>query len=148
MTSQPAVEPAAAYPIPSHLTPGGLIAFNAEVTRYAEGLGAELARQAIAVRSRGGHPEHTAESVEKAKRSHLRGLLIENGPSDHRTSSDRSVPAFVFVTIGTIGLNVMINFMHGPWQVAVFVAFVVIGLAGLGLAWTGRTARSPVAGDP
>ena len=143
----PAVERTADYPVPRHLTPGGLAAFRSEIARFAAGLAGELERQAIATLAKGGQPEHTAEAVEKARRSCLQGLPVEEVVKSQRTARDCLVLAAALLTVATVGLGVMRSYLHSDWQIAAFTGFVVLGLGGLALTWFGRVGRSGVPED-
>lgn len=147
--NSPAIEPSAGYPVPRHLTPGGLAAFRSEVAQYAVALGSELEKQEVVTLSRGGQPEHTAEAVERARRAYLQ--RVDSGATNHQRPArhrDRSTLAVILLTAAMIGLNIMQNFLHSGWQIAAFVVFILIGLSGLVLTWIGRVNRSGAAGDP
>lgn len=132
------------YPMPSHLTAGGLHAFRAEVARYAVALGAELERRAVEPISRGGEPEHTAEAVAQARTEYERRLRTNGDdpvPAKHDRPgerSDKSVLSAILLTVATVGVGVMPNFLHSPWQYGLFVLLIVVGVVGLGATWAGR----------
>jgi hypothetical protein len=136
---------ARAYPLPAHLTPGGLKAFTTEVDRYATQLCAELERQAFESLSRGGSPEHTADSVAEARRAYVRRLQMDaieqaavKSTGQEARESAWAVLSAILVTIATVGLGVMPRFLHSTWQRVLFIGFAVVGVVGLGLMWTGR----------
>jgi len=128
----------ATYPVPENLTPLGLRAFRSEVTKFATAIAAELAKNEDEVLSRGGQPEHTAEAVTKARQEYVQRLRSMREAAEHKAHHDRSVLAVILVTAAIVGLNVMQNFLHSRWQLAVFVLFVLVGLAGLVVTWAGR----------
>jgi hypothetical protein len=129
---------AGTYPVPENLTPRGLRAFRAEVAKFAVAIGAELERRADVIVSRGDHPEHTAEAVIKARRDCIQRLWSEHVAIQRKVWRVRTVLAMILVTTTPVGWSVMQNFLHSPWQVIVFVVFVLLNIAGLRLAWVGR----------
>ena len=130
-----------------HLTPGGLAAFHSEVTRFSVTLCAELERQVEAAVLAGRQPEHTAEAVERACLAYRRRVGAEVVAAEERARHNRSVLAVILVTGATAGVNVTQHYLHSGLQIAVFAAFVLAFVAGLGLMWVGRPARSS-GGDP
>jgi hypothetical protein len=133
-----AAQLAGTYPVPENLTPRGLRAFRTEVVKFAVAIGAELEKMSDAITSRGGQPEHTAESVIKARRDCIQRMRFEHVASKNRVRRARTVLAVILLTVATVGLNVMQNFLHSYWQVAVFGAFVLADISGLGLTWAAR----------
>jgi hypothetical protein len=129
---------AGTYPVPENLTPRGLRTFRAEVAKFAVAIGAELERRADTIVSRGDHPEHTAESVIKARQDCIRRMRSEHAAVQRRVWRVRTVLAMVLVTTTPVGWSVMQNFLHSPWQVIVFGAFVLLNIFGLRLTWAGR----------
>lgn len=132
--------PSEQYRVPSRATEAGRRAFHEVMRRWA----AQLAEQMEIGAQRAGDtdPEFTAIHVHDARRAIERQHSLPSEPdrSDHR------VIAAILLTVGTIGVGVLSNFLVGPWQVLVFVVFVVVLLVGLILTWTGRV-RKP-GGEP
>lgn len=128
----------AAYPVPENLTHRGMQAFKAEVTKFAMAIGAELAKTEDEVLLRGGQPEHTAEAVAKARQEYVQRLWSMREAAEHKARRDRSVLAMIEVTTAIVGVNVMQNFLHSRWQIAVFILFVLVFLTGLAGTWIGR----------
>ncbi len=97
------------YPMPSHLTAGGLHALHAEVARYAVALSAELERRAVDPISRDSEPEHAAEAVAQARAEYERGLQTNGddpAPSKHDRPgerSDESVLPAILLTAAMVG---------------------------------------------
>lgn len=130
------VQHAGRYPVPENLTARGLRTFRAEVAKFAVAMGAELEKRADTILSRGDRPEHTAEAVIKARQDCLRRMGVGHVGSKARRA--KTVLAVILLIAATVGLNVMQNFLHSSWQVAVFGAFVLLVIWGLGLMWPGR----------
>jgi hypothetical protein len=127
------------YPVPEYLTARGLRTFRSEVSKFAVAMGAELEKRADAIVSRGDRPEHTAEAVIKARRDCLKRM--GSGYVGSRVRRARSVLAVILLTVSIVGLSVMQRFLHSYWQAAVFGAFVLLAILGLGLMWPGRPGR-------
>lgn len=126
------------YPVPENLTPRGLQAFVAEVTKFAIAIGAELANREDEILSRGGQPEHTAEAVREARRKYVQRQRSVREAAECKARRDRSVLAMILVTAGVVGTNLMQNFLHSRWQTVVLVLFILVGFAGLVGTWAGR----------
>jgi hypothetical protein len=138
----------ARFPLPPSLTPGGREAFQSEIVRYAKELGDELDRQAVEPLRQETEPEHTSESVAKARAALARRLQMDGieqvvQRSDDTKRANRSHLAAILLTIATVGIGVMSSRLEAPWQVVLFGIFVAIGVTGLVLTWTSRVRRPP-----
>jgi hypothetical protein len=129
------------YCVPHKLTAAGRRAFHGVIGEVAAQLADQLERNAQ--RAHQVDPEYTAADVHDARRAVERQVALRAvvDRSDHR------VLAAIMLTIGTVGVGTMTNFLTGPWQVGLFLAFVTVAVAGLVLTWTGRS-RTPSRGEP
>ncbi len=129
------VEPSPRYPVPRHVTPAGRQAFHDVMRGWAVQLAEQM--EIDAQRARQTDPEFTAIQVHDARRTVERQNALRPDPdrSDHR------VLAAILLTVGTVGVGCMTNFLVGPWQVVLFSVLVVVAVAGLILTWTGRSSR-------
>jgi hypothetical protein len=57
--------------------------------------------------------------------------------------ADLTVPGSVLQTVGSVGVATTAGFLHSPWQAAIMVVLVIVGLVGLALTWSGRPRRRP-----
>jgi hypothetical protein len=128
LVTNPDPDPSASIPVPRHLTLLARSQFETAMREY----GAELSQlmwSRAAGRPIGPFPEFTADDVRAAQLQYgRRERRSHPGPADRYLS-----PALV--TVGSVGVGVMSAFLNGTWQVALFCAFAVLGLLGLGLAW-------------
>lgn len=125
----PDPDPSATIPVPRHLTLLARSQFETAMREY----GAELSQLMwirAAGRPIGPFPDFTADDVRAAQRQYgRRERPTGPGPANRHLS-----PALV--TVGSIGVGAMSGFLNSAWQVALFCGFAVLGLLGLGLAWT------------
>jgi hypothetical protein len=135
-------------PAPEYLTPGGLDAYRHEIVQHARALATELDRSATGLLERRGVPEHTAKDVSTARAALQRQLRASTaapaptrspGPDETRVASRAALLAAILLTISTVGVGVMTNFLDGPWQYGLFALLVLIGIVGLVLTWVGGT---------
>jgi hypothetical protein len=129
------------FPVLQYLTDGGRQEWANATTRYKRALITELAHRAGPVLDRGGRPELTAEDVAAAmlaveQRLHATATV----PVHHPPRA--SIWAAITLTIASIGIGVMPNFLDGdPWRVVLFALFIVVGVISLVLTWVAGTAE-------
>jgi hypothetical protein len=127
-------EPPPSFFVPQRLTPFGRREFIEQVQKYATHLAQQLELNAHGVRR--DEQEYTVRDVQAAQAAHEQKLLR----SSDQTIADRQVMASILLTVATLGITTMSNFLNGGWELAVFAFFVLSGLLGLTLTWTNRRA--------
>ncbi len=134
-------EPSPGYCVPRHVTGSGRRAFH----KVVRGFAAQLAEQMELDAQRAGEadPEYTGIQVHNAQRVVERRNALRSEPD----RSDHAVLGAILVSLGSLGVAVLSNFLVGLWQVVSFVVFALVLGAGLILTWTGRP-RTPPRGEP
>jgi hypothetical protein len=122
---------------PKYLTTGGREQYDAEINRCRHLLDAELDQRAAAALDRHETPELTRQHVEAAART-VFGRRPGPSVSDDRQART-SLLAAILLTISSVGVGVMPNFLDEPWQVGLFALLIVVGVVGLLLTWVGGT---------
>jgi hypothetical protein len=120
------------YNVPGNLTRVAEEVFHVKVRNFA----AELANRTERVAHQAHHsdPQCTADDVHEAGRR-----MSGSGAGDPAGRKD--VLAASLMTVATVGVPVMANFLHSPLQILIFGLFILGGLVGLGLTWIGRRWR-------
>jgi hypothetical protein len=121
-----------------------LQAFGAEMVHYANLIGAELEREGAEALSRGDEPEHTADAIARARRACFERFQQEQAAgqlNEQVRRRDRSVLAAIMLTVASVGLGIMPNFLHSAWQRTLLAMLIVVGVTGLALTWAGRSIR-------
>lgn len=118
------------YNVPGNLTRVAEEVFHAKVRNFA----AELADRTERVAHQAHHsdPQHTADDVHEAGRR-----MGRSGDAGSR----KDAVAASLMTVATVGVTVMANFLHSQLQMLIFGLFILGGLVGLGLTWIGRRWR-------
>ncbi len=126
------------YLMTSHreVTLAGAQAFKDEVQQFAAQLMREM--ELDAHRAHRTDPHYTADDVRKGIRAYHRRISRKARGDD----SSRSVLAAILLTLSTVGVSTMANFLHSPWQIVAFALLVVAGLIGLVLTWVIRPAKT------
>jgi hypothetical protein len=127
------VPTAPGYPVPEHLTRGGREAYDQEIVRIARGLSAALDAKAARVLDEGRMPEHTSDDVIAARTAYerQRAAALAPAPGDSRMA----LLAPILVTIASIGVSVMPNFLGPTWSYGLFGLLVLLGVIGLAMTW-------------
>lgn len=69
-------------------------------------------------------------------------LAVQQGESAPRRSDAQATRRFLapaFVTVASVGVGVMGNYLQSPQQVLGFLVLVVLGLVGLAMTWARNT---------
>jgi hypothetical protein len=129
------------FPVLQYLTAGGRQEWANATTRYKRELITELDRRARPKLDRGGRPELTAEDVAAAMTAVEQRLhLTATAPAQRPPRA--SIWAAITLTVASIGIGVMPNFLDGePWRSVLFALFIVVGIISLVLTWVAGTAE-------
>ncbi len=128
-SDNPPPERSPGYCIPREVTLAGAQAFKEEVQQFAAQLMQEM--ELDAHRAHRTDPHYTADDVREAIQAHHRRISRRTRGDD----SARHVLAAILLTLSTVGVSTMANFLHSPWQIVAFALLVVAGLIGLVLTW-------------
>jgi general stress protein CsbA len=123
------------YRVPRQTTAAGRHAFDEVVREFADDLAHELDVQGH--RTQRTEPLRTADDVRAARQAYERRV----GEELRVDAADRRVLAAILLTLATVGVSVLANFLHSGWQIGLFALFVVAGVVGLVLTWTSRPNR-------
>jgi len=122
--------------MPPGLAPGACQAFRDVEDEFHDGLVGELRRR------RRLRPDLTGEDVYEA-RTVVAQAMCESQPRD---GSLRGLSTGL-IAIGSVGVGSMHPYLNSPWQIALLVAFILIGLAGVVLMVRSGHPADP-SGDP
>lgn len=122
--------------LPQGLTPGACEAFRDVEDEFHDGLVAELRRR------RRTRPDLTPADVYEARAVVAQAMCA----SQPRAGSMRGLSTGL-IAIGSVGVGSMHPYLHSPWQIALLVAFILIGLVGVGLMVRSGHPAEP-SGDP
>ena len=118
--------------LPPGLAPGACQAFRDVEDEFHDGLVGELRRR------RRLRPDLTRDDVYEARTVVAKAMC--------RSRSARGLSTGL-IAIGSVGVGSMHPYLHSPWQIALMVAFILIGLVGVGLMVRGGHPADP-SGDP
>lgn len=127
------VPTAPGYPVPEHLTKGGREAYDQEIVRIARGLSAVLDARAARVLDEGRTPEHTSDDVIVARTAYERQRAAALTPTAGDSRMELLAP--ILVTIASIGVGVMPNFLGPAWSYGLFGLLILLGVIGLAMTW-------------
>src|SRR5688572_10303321 len=120
----------ASFSIPAELTATARARYIDAVREYADWLQDGI-RTNAARRPWTPEREFNIEDVNAACAGH------EHRGRSRRSDTWRQVLATGLITVGSAGASIMANVPQSGWQIGVLVAFVAVGLFGIGLALAG-----------
>lgn len=123
----------ARIPVPPHLTRLARKQFENAVLDYADQI-SDLVRARGGCRTRNPEPEYTVDDVDHARTEY------EARSRRSRSAETHARLGVSLSTVATVGIGVMANFLHSPWQIVLFVVLAVAGVIGLVLTWTAQRA--------
>lgn len=131
-TGADAGEPSPPYVVPRHITRAGRQVFDDIVREGAARLAQQL--EVEADRAHRTDPQYTSDDVHAARLACEQRIREQAGVDD----ADRRVLAAILLTVATVGVSAMANFLHSEWQILAFAALVIVGIVGLAMTWTSR----------
>ena len=122
--------------LPPGLAPVACQAFRDVEEEFHDGLVGELRRR------RRSRPDLTSDDVYEA-RAVVAQVMCASQP---RGGPPRGLSTGL-IAIGSVGVGSMHPYLNSPWQIALLVVFILIGLAGVGLMVRNGHPADP-SGDP